>query len=108
MTDLLAPALRADRLLAFLRDRGIDVSLLSIEDRSADGFWIVAPDGLLAAGLLDTYTDDYVPDAVSGHRQHLVDFLRADPATPVTNAQRDHVLRDVIRALAYLNRELAE
>ncbi len=42
-----------------------------------------------------------LPTALQTHTQHLVDFLAATPAqlAALTQAQRDHALQDVVRAL---------
>ena len=55
-----------------------------------------------------TADEDYqapVPEGVRTHLQHLRDYLAADPTT-ITNAQTVHVVRDLIRAVHYLNRRL--
>lgn len=48
-----------------------------------------------------------LPTEISTHIQHLKDYLAADPTT-ITNAQTVHVVRDLIRAVHYLNRRLID
>lgn len=59
---------------------------------------------------VDEFTDDpeYVaplPEAIVTHGPHLRDYLLKDPAT-ITNAESVHAIKDVIRALHFLNRRL--
>lgn len=46
-----------------------------------------------------------LPATVADHIQHLRDYLAADPAT-ITTPQTVHVVKDLIRAVQYLNRRL--
>jgi len=44
-----------------------------------------------------------LPAEIRTHLQHLRDYVTADPAT-ITNAQTVHVVKDLIRAVHYLNK----
>jgi hypothetical protein len=48
-----------------------------------------------------------LPEGVRTHLQHLRDYLQADPAV-LTEAQTVHVVKDLIRAVHYLNKRLEE
>lgn len=64
-----------------------------------EGFTPVLPDDVAYVAPL--------PEEISTHIQHLKDYLAADP-TVITNAQTVHVVKDLIRAVRYLNRRLTD
>lgn len=106
MGAVLARAANAERLAEYLADLG---DLARIEDRVADGLWLVdeaRTDAELAL-VVANYRDTYIPDAVRTHLAHLRDYAIADPAG-ITAAQTIHVLKDVIRALHFLNSRLRD
>lgn len=47
-----------------------------------------------------------LPDSIRLHLQHMRDYLAADEGT-ITNAQTVHVIKDLIRAVHFLNSRLA-
>lgn len=62
----------------------------------------------LYAGFTPTWPtamDPPLPTGVGDHLQHLRDYYAADPAT-ITNAQTVHVVKDLIKAVQYLNNRL--
>lgn len=59
--------------------------------------------GYAPSGLTDEEFRWPLPSEVLTHLQHLRDYVVADPAS-ITNAQTVHVVKDLIRAIHFLNR----
>lgn len=82
-------------------DDGMHIVVAEGQDDEA----LAALNGWEPTATSETYVKP-LPDGIRTHLQHLRDYLAKDPAT-ITNAESIHVIKDLIRAVHFLNDRLA-